>query len=486
MSPAICDSLVAYRKNNSALQLSKPSEQWKLSLQEVKLLYLRRQYKQCAAQSTKLLRKIDDQLHAIHKAFLYYYSAISYEALGRGAHNYSSNKLPLLNLARDNFIACKASLAAALAPAPPVEKRQPRHQRSQNNLNRSHGHEHAELNDKRKTYPTTTSTAKRRRDTPILIENTANHAAYTLRAPAQQRDTPTAPRQENEQKNQKPKLMPSPLRIRKVYNDQGQSIFAYDPPSLPPTRPLPQLPSEGPQRPLPALPKLSPPSNPPHREDAVVQKPPIPPPFFRHSILAFSPYPAGPGNASINNTNLPTTLHPLLTSLSTQLEANITTIASLITKAHELQRAHNASKKNYRLASFWSFTPNYTTTNDHDHDHDNNADDHDYYNHNLIDNLAASTTATNYDSHNKNNTNDNHHNHHNQPTTPNPYPSTPTSTSTSEESRPQRIARLKADGWRGVGIKSRERGWKGADYYERVCNAALAELYGKVEMGLIG
>ncbi|KAK2793194.1 hypothetical protein FQN52_001842 [Onygenales sp. PD_12] len=486
MSPAICDSLVAYRKNNSALQLSKPSEQWKLSLQEVKLLYLRRQYKQCAAQSTKLLRKIDDQLHAIHKAFLYYYSAISYEALGRGAHNYSSNKLPLLNLARDNFIACKASLAAALAPAPPVEKRQPRHQRSQNNLNRSHGHEHAELNDKRKTYPTTTSTAKRRRDTPILIENTANHAAYTLRAPAQQRDTPTAPRQENEQKNQKPKLMPSPLRIRKVYNDQGQSIFAYDPPSLPPTRPLPQLPSEGPQRPLPALPKLSPPSNPPHREDAVVQKPPIPPPFFRHSILAFSPYPAGPGNASINNTNLPTTLHPLLTSLSTQLEANITTIASLITKAHELQRAHNASKKNYRLASFWSFTPHYTTTNDHDHDHDNNADDHDYYNHNLIDNLAASTTATNYDSHNKNNTNDNHHNHHNQPTTPNPYPSTPTSTSTSEESRPQRIARLKADGWRGVGIKSRERGWKGADYYERVCNAALAELYGKVEMGLIG
>ncbi|KAK2813194.1 hypothetical protein FQN50_000872 [Emmonsiellopsis sp. PD_5] len=475
MSPSICDSLVAYRKNNTALQLSKPSEQWKLSLQEVKLLYLRRQYKQCAAQSTKLLRKIDDQLHAIHKAFLYYYSAISYEALGRGAHNYSSNKLPLLNLARDNFIACKASLAAALAPAPPVEKRQPRHQRSQNNINRSHPHEHAELTDKRKTYPTTTSTAKRRRDTPILIENTANHAAYTLKAPApaQQHNTPTptAPRQENGQ-TQKPKLMPSPLRIRKVYNDQGQSMFAYDPPSLPPTRPLPQLPSEGPQRPLPALPKLFPPSNPPHPEEAVLQKPPIPPPFFRHSILAFSPFPAtgGPGN---NNTNLPTTLHPLLTSLSTQLEANITTIATLIAKAHEIQRAHNASKKNYRLASFWSFTPHYTA-NDNDND---NVDEYNYYSsqNNLIDNLATTTTTTNYDTHNNNNDN-----HHNKPTPSNPYPST------SEESRPQRIARLKADGWRGVGIKSRERGWKGAEHYERVCNEALAELYGKVEMGLIG
>ncbi|EEP76980.1 predicted protein [Uncinocarpus reesii 1704] len=107
-------SLSPYRPTGMAYRLTKPSEQWKLGLQEIKILLLKRRYKQCAALSHDLMRDLDDNLHAIHKAYLQYYSAASYETLGRTAHNYSSNKLPLLNLARDGYVACKFSLADAL------------------------------------------------------------------------------------------------------------------------------------------------------------------------------------------------------------------------------------------------------------------------------------------------------------------------------------------------------------------------------------
>lgn len=42
--------------------LSNQSEQWKLSLQEVKLLHLRCRYKQCAARSIEVLTKYEDQV----------------------------------------------------------------------------------------------------------------------------------------------------------------------------------------------------------------------------------------------------------------------------------------------------------------------------------------------------------------------------------------------------------------------------------------
>lgn len=70
MSPSIYGSPVVPSNSTHTLQLSYPSEEWKLSLQEVKLLYLQRQYKQCAAKSTKLLRKADNQVSFSLNAFL--------------------------------------------------------------------------------------------------------------------------------------------------------------------------------------------------------------------------------------------------------------------------------------------------------------------------------------------------------------------------------------------------------------------------------
>ncbi|KKK22328.1 hypothetical protein AOCH_002187 [Aspergillus ochraceoroseus] len=90
------------------------SEQWKITLQDIKLLYLQRQYKRCIARSSAILNTSREasllQIHPVYKTYLYYYSAISYEAMGRYAHNYSINKLPLLHSALDCFVTCLAVL----------------------------------------------------------------------------------------------------------------------------------------------------------------------------------------------------------------------------------------------------------------------------------------------------------------------------------------------------------------------------------------
>lgn len=44
------------------------------------------------------------QTHHLHRTYLYFYQAVCYESLGHIAHDYSGNKVPLLEQARDAFI----------------------------------------------------------------------------------------------------------------------------------------------------------------------------------------------------------------------------------------------------------------------------------------------------------------------------------------------------------------------------------------------
>jgi hypothetical protein len=120
-----------------------------------------------------------------------------------------------------------------------------------------------------------------------------------------------------------------------------------------------------------------------------------------------------------------------IASLLSQLDADITAVSSLITKTENLQRIHNATK-NQRLASFWSFTPTEPERAG------------DSVGKHCPTNRASSASG---------------------------FPA-------SNESRQQRIARLRAEAWATVGLRSKERGWKGAEHYERICTQALAELYG--------
>lgn len=127
----------------------------------------------------------------------------------------------------------------------------------------------------------------------------------------------------------------------------------------------------------------------------------------------------------------------LISSLSEQIDENIHVVSNLIEKTTDLQRIHNATKIT-RFASFWSFTPTYTTSSN---------------------STNGKTCATDMKGSGRINGNSE---------TSNP----------GEETKQQRIARLKAEGWKTVGIKSPSRGWKGTRYYERLCSEALAELYG--------
>ncbi|KAL4868695.1 hypothetical protein BDV12DRAFT_197040 [Aspergillus spectabilis] len=84
--------------------------QWKLTLHEIKMLYIQRQYKRCVARSSSILSSAREPINPVHKTYLYFYSAISYEAMGRYAHVYSRNKVPLLHSALDCFVTCLAVL----------------------------------------------------------------------------------------------------------------------------------------------------------------------------------------------------------------------------------------------------------------------------------------------------------------------------------------------------------------------------------------
>ncbi|KAE8140010.1 hypothetical protein BDV38DRAFT_269414 [Aspergillus pseudotamarii] len=90
------------------------SQQWKAALHDVKLLYIQCQYKQCAARATELLEKAREPLHPVYKTYLYFYSAVCYEEMGRAAHKYSGTKVPLLQGALDRFDICSTVLPSPI------------------------------------------------------------------------------------------------------------------------------------------------------------------------------------------------------------------------------------------------------------------------------------------------------------------------------------------------------------------------------------
>lgn len=128
----------------------------------------------------------------------------------------------------------------------------------------------------------------------------------------------------------------------------------------------------------------------------------------------------------------------ILASLSMQVDTNVSHLTTLIAETTELQRIHKANK-NHRLASFWSFTPILSESQDSKADNTFN--------------LLAGNGLNGTKSRNR-------------------------VVSNGMESKQDRMARLRAEGWNTVGIKNPKRGWKGSEYYETICSEALAELYG--------
>lgn len=136
--------------------------------------------------------------------------------------------------------------------------------------------------------------------------------------------------------------------------------------------------------------------------------------------------------------------------LRTQITTNITTIHTLITTVTALQRARKASRTRNlrRVASFWSFSPVQP---------DEDTSDNGCLGRNPS--AGASASASGSQSPEWGGTEEEEQQQQQQ------------------ESKAERIARLRAEGWKTVGVRNGRRGWKGAAWYESYCNGVLDELY---------
>ncbi|GFG15475.1 hypothetical protein IFM5058_07470 [Aspergillus udagawae] len=370
-------------------------EQWKKTIQDVKLLYFQRQYKQCAARSFEILEALEEPIHPVYKAYLYFYSAISYEEMGRAAHNYSRRKLPLLNSALDSFVTCSAILPSAIpvleinsessSPASLVESW------TASDFSESPSPVGAlvssitDIIDKTMHCP----------DDDPFISDSEGWADLAL--DIQENLPPRIPQDDQ-------RLMPSPLRLRKSSVDLRQAGQYYQPSRLcrPPPLPIKILPAEAMEKNhKPLGPNRTPRAQ--GREEIQLHEHKQPPvtPSRAESIKRY------------NST---------LQSLRVQINSSIADIHALMDEVKELQSARQASKSFRRSASFWSFSPVKEGPDGQEK-------------------LGSSGRVI------------------------------------VKETKEERIARLRAEGWKTVGLRSPVRGWKGAAYYQTYCNSVLDELY---------
>ncbi|KIV85033.1 hypothetical protein PV11_00769 [Exophiala sideris] len=89
---------------------------YKDELVKVQNFYVDHRYKQCISLSEELQRP---EIHALHRVFLWFYRAASYEAMGLIAHEFSKNKQEYLELAQGSF-----KSALSVLPLPYVSREQ--------------------------------------------------------------------------------------------------------------------------------------------------------------------------------------------------------------------------------------------------------------------------------------------------------------------------------------------------------------------------
>lgn len=323
--------------------------------------------------------------------------------MGRSAHNYSSNKIPMLDYARDDYIACSTCIPELLS-IPGI---------------------HVTCTSSKES--STSPSGSKFSDNPSTAESSvapSKHSGEMDKSPALDLDALLSIESINGEamvsewaKNLEyssafgdgahASLVPAPLRIRK--SPRPGSADA-SPTKIP--RPLPLLPANS--NTTSGVNGLKLPSNPaPERSN---------PNKNQHS-KELDPDLARAVSVSKYSV--------IALSFSSQINRNISSISSLITFTRKLQRAHQATRSR-RLASFWSFPQ---TDTDGDEKKDGG------------------------------------------------YPGSDMSldpfihTATVDENKVQRIARLRAESWKTVGLRSKRRGWKGKEFYERFCSQALAELY---------
>ncbi|BCR89600.1 uncharacterized protein ACHE_50798A [Aspergillus chevalieri] len=384
------------------------SEEWEVALHQVKFLYTQRQYKQCASRAETLLSFSREPIHAVHKTYLYFYSAISYEALGRAAHKYSSNKLSLLHSALDCFTTCSAVLPSTITVSDYGRG---------TSMEDIDEYETSLVDDSTPGDSPDSSFLETEAESPSTVGGLVGSLTRIIDdSMAWDEDDPFISH-EHEQVDQdvnvglfrlpreesKGRLMPLPLQIRKPDAGSTCAERSYRPSPLP----IKIVPFEA-----------------EHTGSGITES-------QEHSkyIKSITRY-----NNSIH-------------FLRTQITTNITTIHTLITSITKLQRARKASRARNlrRVASFWSFSPVQLGEDTSD-------------NGCLGRNPSAGASGSPSGSQS-------------------PEWGGAEEEQEQQESKAERIARLRAEGWKTVGVRNGRRGWKGAAYYEAYCNGVLDELY---------
>ncbi|RJE22463.1 hypothetical protein PHISCL_05195 [Aspergillus sclerotialis] len=399
----------------------KTAKQWKAALKEVKLLYIQRQYKQCAARSTELLKSDSGplvyQINPVYETYLCFYNAICNESLGRAAHDFSKNKLPLLHCALDSYVACNAVLPSIIPIPGSVDDPNPSPVSLGGFSSVSDTSEASSTEDSILSSITRiidSSIELPDDDDPFVSDNEGGNTTLAFKLPLD--DT------------EKAHLMPSPLQIRKP-----SSEFSSVAPSLIETEQTRTVVAGGSKptrarRPPPLPIKIVP---------ATETKAHTPQPSATNSKEFSSMMPrtdvpiSRPGQIE-HVTASPARLQSIMRYnssirlLRSQIGSSIADINSLIDEVTEIQHTRRISKTIRRSGSFWSFSPIKDPT------------------------------------HRENNS---------------PRNAVGSGRVGPKETKEHRIARLRAEGWNTVGLKSRVRGWKGSEYYKAYCSAVLEELY---------
>lgn len=408
------------------------------------------------------------QVHPIYKAYLAFYGAICYEFLGQGAHLYSKNKVTYLHAALDSFLDCLSALPEstplpkmpAVYPTPPpspqsvsqaqspetpdsllgmlddAEERSPLQPVIFDALTRmidsSLGIEAAEdpfVSDSDNEWPTQFVGT-------CLTSDEASHGKLQHN----QLIRVQLPQVRNGSKfkgaiRTNP-LVPSPLRLRKdaddlPLRDSGHTTM-FDTPTKP-GRSSPASSALSAIRPSPlkidsskltarlAANKLAGCSSPSRIPRLVPKK--LAPKSNEHQRedKIFEDKATTPVHmAQIVKFNRK------IEFLRSQVKANISDVQKQAEKVAEIQRARRA-RKMQRGASFWSFSPL-------DPEEEAKVEPEPELNMDRFGNVLT------------------------------------------KETKQQRIARLRADGWNTVGLRSPRSTWKGARYYQDFCNMVLMEM----------
>ncbi|KAF5867058.1 hypothetical protein ETB97_006904 [Aspergillus alliaceus] len=382
------------------------SQQWKIALKNIKVLYIQRQYKQCAAQATELIGQAREPFHPVYMTYLYFYSAVSYEEMGRAAHKYSRTKIPLLQCALDHFSTCGTILPSPipLSSRPSEESNFP-----------SLGECSSEFTDSPSTVSSLVTsitdiidkTIQWQDDDPF-ISDYGSCGDTDIDATRALSDAET-----------NFVLIPPPLRVNRPSEKLPQHMtLACDTGQvtthgerlarthLPPPLPIKIVPRGATSE---------------HNRGIDAQLNNRDSRLCTDSLLIDLTKKLTP--ASPQYTDYIRSYNSSIRFLRSQIDSSISLIHALIDEIEEKQHARQMAKTIKRSASFWSFSP-------------------------IKDGEALDEKKVNI---------------------PRRSPT--------KETKQQRIERLRAEGWKTVGLRSAIRGWKGEEYYKAYCSSVLDELY---------